>query len=112
MLLHQHVEYKLIRRRRAGLHQLAVQLDRLSSSRTAFSTGGYDSAVLRLDRAALGVRETQGQPKGIGHRKRIAERSQEPVLPGSIHSRMDGRSPQTGMAPAAMASRRLFGVPS
>ena len=60
-------------------HQLAIFLRRMFASRTAFSPGGDDPAVLRLDRAALGVGETQGEPKGIGHCKWIVERSQEPV---------------------------------
>ena len=60
-------------------HQLAILLRRMFASRTAFSPGGDDPAVLRLDRAALGVGETQGEPKGIGHCKWIVERSQKPV---------------------------------
>ena len=60
-------------------HQLAIFLRRMFASRTAFSPGGDDPAVLCLDRASLGVGETQGEPKGIGDRKWIVERSQEPV---------------------------------
>src|SRR5260370_29203107 len=60
-------------------HQLVILLRRMFASRTAFSPGGDDQAVLRLDRATLGVGEAQGEPKGIGHCKWIVERSQEPV---------------------------------
>lgn len=48
-------------------HQLAILLRRPLPRRTAFSASGYDPAILGPDRAALGVGETQGAPKGIGH---------------------------------------------
>src|ERR1039457_4545612 len=58
-------------------HQLAIFLRRMVANRTAFSPSGDDPAVLRLDCAALGGGEAQGEPKGIGHCKWFVERSQE-----------------------------------
>jgi hypothetical protein len=59
--------------------QLTILLHRIFSSRSAFSPGGDDPAVLHLDRAVLCLGETQGVPKGIGHCMWFVERSQEPV---------------------------------
>ena len=60
-------------------HQFAIFFRRIFAGRTAFGPSGDDPAVLRLDRAALDVGETQGEPKGIGNCKWIVARSQEPI---------------------------------
>ena len=66
----------------AALCQFAILLRRLFPSRTTLSPSGDDPAILCPDCPALGVREAQGEPKGIGHCLWIVERSQEPVPTG------------------------------